>query len=269
MFRVRTRSERSSSPTALRGTVGSARVWDAEARARAAEAPRAEPPPTPAPLTVAPAELVALVQGIVQVTLDTRLPDCPRDERRALALALQARLLELFGAPARSVEAPPHPRTPEAPPHAAPDVETHAPAVALEATASSTPRARALGLVLEGKLQELGGTLALRADLRARLVELVLAGLTDDSNPQTATPEELRSLDVLARRAAKLERSLHETRAALAYVSGLERVDEGLASIYRTVQGLAESDPRLEQKRGVLEQVFRANLALQNPSADG
>lgn len=70
---------------------------------------------------------------------------------------------------------------------------------------------------------------------------------------------------MLQRRVQKLEVSLQEARAALAYVSGLERVDGGLASIYRSVQGLASADPRREQKQGALQSLFRANLALQKP----
>ena len=266
MFRVRTRSESTSSRTALRGTIGSASVWDAQRRARGLDSPRAEPEAVPAPLVVAPAELAALVQGIVQVTLDTRLPGCPAEERRTLARTLEARLLELFGlSTARKTEPLLEPISPApmrteavvvAPPPAASPAAPRAPA---------SPRVRALELILDSKLQGLGGTLAERPELRARLVELALEQLTGVANDASATRDELQSLDVLQRRAAKLERSLHETRAALAYVSGLERVDEGIASIYRTVQGLALNDPRQEQKREALEHVFRANLALQKP----
>ncbi|NOT31160.1 MAG: hypothetical protein HOP15_11990, partial [Planctomycetes bacterium] len=96
------------------------------------------------------------------------------------------------------------------------------------------------------------------------LAQTALESPSHSTGPE-ASSEELRSLDVLQRREHKLERSLREARAALAYVSGLAHVDDGLASIYRTVQGLASSDPRHTQKRDVLECVFRANLALQKP----
>ena len=59
-----------------------------------------------------------------------------------------------------------------------------------------------------------------------------------------------------------LARSLHEARAALAYVSGLAHVEPGVASIYRQVQGLASDDPRHEQKSGALQKIFQANLDL-------
>ena len=67
---------------------------------------------------------------------------------------------------------------------------------------------------------------------------------------------------MLQRRASKLERALQEARTALAYVSGLEHVDEGLASIYRTVQGLAPDDPLHVRKHDALVSIFRANLEL-------
>jgi hypothetical protein len=39
--------------------------------------------------------------------------------------------------------------------------------------------------------------------------------------------------------------------------------DPGIASIYRTVQGLAEVDALREMKREMLTEIFQANLALQ------
>lgn len=277
MFRARNRSETPSRPTTVRGSVGSARVWDARTRALRA-AGKSEVPSLPAvasedapPLELAPAELSALIAGIVAVTLDTRLADCEPARRALVARELETRLALLFRAPlpeAPRAEPAPAVRMPEvsAPEEAAPAAEPVAPEPLVPAGAS--PTARALGLVLEDRLNGLGGTLSERADLRRRLIALALATVEDappDDGPP-ASSDELRSLDVLQRRTAKLERSLAESRSALAYVSGLEHVDEGLASIYRTVQGLAPSDPRHTQKREVLEGIFRANLELQKPA---
>jgi hypothetical protein len=203
------------------------------------------------------------VAGIVQLTLDTRLADHEPARRIELARELQARLLALFGAPApsgASVEStPPHP------PADAPASGAREPAVD-----GPTPATRALGLVLEDRLLRLGGALAVRADLRERLIVLALQrlALASSGEETTASGEELRSLDVLQRRAAKLERSLQEARAALAYVAGLEHVDEGIASIYRAVQGLSLEDPQRESKRDALEHIFRANLAIQKPAPE-
>jgi len=295
MFRTRARRENASRPTALRGSVGSARVWD-EARRERGGAPEAAPEAGPgthsraqpwtdagAAPAVAPDELRALVHGIVRVTLDTRLADCTPARRVELTHELERRLLALFGLAA--------PVAPHAPATPAPEAEPAAPDTALDTArrtspsaapttgsqAPLTPAARTLALVLEERLARLGGLLAQRNDLRQRLIELALAGHARPApatGPDTAldagqdaTLDELRVLDVLQRRLAKLEQSLQETRATLAYVSGLEHVDTGLASLYRQVQGLAEGDPRSEQKRGVLDSIFHANLSLQKPAS--
>ncbi len=216
-------------------------------------------------------ELAPLVAGIVQLTLDTRLADHEPARRMELARELQARLLALFASPSP------------------PDARKESPAAGVSggerpgdageraeeenrATLPSGPVApltRALGLMLEDRLLRLGGTLAARADLRERLIGLALQRLASSVEAPTATAsgEELRGLDVLQRRAAKIERSLQAARAALAYVAGLEHVDAGIASIYRAVQGLALEDPLRESKRDALEHLFRANLTLQKPSA--
>jgi hypothetical protein len=248
--------------------VGTARVWDEGLRALRASRPPVAPPPPEAPgsvrLVLPAEELAALVSGIVRVTLDTRLAGALPEHRAALARELEARLVALFGGPpaqARAQEC-----APEAAPEAAP-LEPEGPLAALPPgpLPSVAPAERALGLVIEDRLLRLGGDMAARADLRERLIGIALQWLASAPAAASASGEELRSLDVLQRRAAKLEHSLKETRAALAYVSGLEHVDSGIASIYRTVQGLAIGDPERERKREALECLFQANLALQKP----
>ena len=94
MFRARHRPEKNARASAKRGSVGSARVWDDKTRALRVAGPaqdRAE-----APLGPPPDELAALIQGIVRVTLDTRLTELERPRRAALAAELERRLLELF-----------------------------------------------------------------------------------------------------------------------------------------------------------------------------
>ena len=268
MFRTRRRTESPSAPTAQRGAVGSARVWDE--RTRAAAAARAQPAPAEGarPTSLSPLELAVLVRGIVATTLEARLPDTPRERRSALAQELELRLLDLFEARplaaqpldlALALEAsaapgalPAEPRTDPARPSSVSPLE---------------PRARLLDLTLQERLERLGSPLAARADLRERLVGLVLQRLASAAAEVEADvpTKELRDLDVLQRRLVKLEQALAEARAALAHVGSLEHVDGGLASIYRAVQGLAAGDPRRAQKTAALECIFRANLALQKP----
>jgi len=255
-------------------------VWDERTRAQHAANPAPSPPePEPArgaePLLLPREELAPLVAGIVQLTLDTRLADHEPARRIALARELQARLLALFGAPATSAASVESETSPSAPSADAPASEPREQTVegsrAELPNAGAAPAVRALGLVLEDRLLRLGGALAARADLRERLIGLALQrlALASSGEEPTASGEELRSLDVLQRRAIKLERSLQETRAALAYVAGLEHVDAGIASIYRAVQGLSLEDPQRESKRDALEHIFRANLALQKPPQGG
>lgn len=257
MFRTRSRPENGSRSSATRGSVGSAKVWDESMRTRGGREPVA-------PLAVPPAELSALVAGIVQVTLETQLGEYEPARRAAVARELQARLLALFATPVEHAPAPP---TAVAPPLAEEAEPTLPPAPPAAPVAFALPPAqRALGLVLEDRLARLGGPLAARPDLRERLITLALAAAAERSEAPPASVEELGTLDVLQRRAAKLERSLQEARAALAYVSGLERVDEGIASIYRHVQGLALDDPQRQRKQGALERIFQANLELRKRS---
>ena len=72
-----------------------------------------------------------------------------------------------------------------------------------------------------------------------------------------------REIDVLQRRIAKLAESLQASEANLRRVSKMHRLDPGLASIYREVQGLSEDDSFAETKREMLAKIFEANLDLQ------
>jgi predicted Zn-dependent protease len=67
-------------------------------------------------------------------------------------------------------------------------------------------------------------------------------------------------IELLERRLAKLGQALAESEEARA-----ERPveDEGVASHYRSVQGLRDSEPNLDRKRALLEVVFKENLVLQ------
>jgi hypothetical protein len=64
------------------------------------------------------------------------------------------------------------------------------------------------------------------------------------------------------RRIAKLNRSLEEAESARRALDEARHVDAGLASVYRTVQGLDDDAPFARQKQDLLEQIFLANVAL-------
>jgi len=257
-----------TAPTSARGSVGSARVWDDVTRARRAAGVPDEEPERAALLTSGNAELEALIAGVVQVTLDTGLGEWDAQRRAQLGRELHVRLLSVFGLSGPLAPAPAAPVVEDAP-LAPPEEESLAVELAeprVAPRAPLTPGEAALQRRLEENLVRLGGPVATRADLRALLFELALGALVVGDGEPSASGEQLDRLELLQRRASKLERSLQEARAALAYVSGLEHVDEGLASVYRAVQGLNFDDPRHEQKRSALERIYAANLELQKPA---
>ena len=77
-----------------------------------------------------------------------------------------------------------------------------------------------------------------------------------------------RRIDVLERRLAKLNRSLEISEAALRELAGRKSLDDGLASIYRTVQGLSGDEPDADRKRQLLAEIFRANAELRELHAE-
>ncbi len=66
----------------------------------------------------------------------------------------------------------------------------------------------------------------------------------------------------LERRISKLTDSLGRTEAELKRVASMKDVDMGVASLYRTVQGLSDEDDNAEAKHEMLKNIFEANLAL-------
>jgi GGDEF domain-containing protein len=74
--------------------------------------------------------------------------------------------------------------------------------------------------------------------------------------------ERQRQVEMLERRVAKLTESLGLTEAELKRVAALKNIDLGVASIYRTVQGLSSEEANAEQKKEMLKNIFDANVAL-------
>ncbi len=74
-----------------------------------------------------------------------------------------------------------------------------------------------------------------------------------------ATQEEI---DRYERRITKLKESLARTEHLLSGLASTRRVDAGVASIYRTVQGLQDDAAQHEKKAALLADIFEANLAL-------
>lgn len=73
-----------------------------------------------------------------------------------------------------------------------------------------------------------------------------------------------REVSILERRIAKLSTLLDETEDALRKAQRTAPVDDGVASIYGTVQGVDEEDVLFEAKSSLMRAIFEANLALRN-----
>lgn len=74
--------------------------------------------------------------------------------------------------------------------------------------------------------------------------------------------EHRRQIEMLQRRVEKLANALGLTEAELKRAIASRAVDEGVASIYRTVQGLADDEQNVELKREMMSKIFEANVEL-------
>lgn len=102
---------------------------------------------------------------------------------------------------------------------------------------------------------------ALEADILAIAEEHVRR--EREAAVSAALAEHGKQVDLLERRVRKLKGLLDETGAELSRIATLKGLDSGIASIYRTVQGLSPDEDRLQEKREMLTLIFEANLDLQ------
>jgi diguanylate cyclase (GGDEF)-like protein len=79
--------------------------------------------------------------------------------------------------------------------------------------------------------------------------------------------EHREQIDRLERRIAKLTQLLEKTEEDLQRIAALKNVDPGLASVYRTVQGLSSEEEALALKRELMKEIFQANLELKHTIA--
>lgn len=102
-------------------------------------------------------------------------------------------------------------------------------------------------------------------EAQARVRELIGALVGRERDHARRSVEAARNSEVenLQRRISKLQRSLDVTEKRLVEVSQSKNVDDGVASIYREVQGLTAGSGSFEKKKGLMEDIFKANMALQ------
>lgn len=75
-------------------------------------------------------------------------------------------------------------------------------------------------------------------------------------------------IQLLERRLAKLTQVLGFTEEELRRIAAMKGLDSGLASIYRTVQGLSSSEEQFARKRDLMRSIFEANTELKRLRAE-
>jgi hypothetical protein len=104
------------------------------------------------------------------------------------------------------------------------------------------------------------GVLRLEKEVIALLkTEIAAWAETSSANQLLKAKDHIQRLE---RRVGKLTRSLSETEKELRRIAAMKNIDLGVASIYRTVQGLAKQDDHYEAKAEMLKNIFEANVAL-------
>lgn len=128
-----------------------------------------------------------------------------------------------------------------------------------------------LGDKLRRLFEQLGPQSEETAQLQREIIEATLAQFQEarqDVLPASGAPlndqleERNRQVDLLERRVRKLANLLDLTESELRRVSGLKEVDPGIASIYRSVQGLSGEERDFELKRQLMSEIFKANVEL-------
>jgi prefoldin subunit 5 len=123
---------------------------------------------------------------------------------------------------------------------------------------------------LESKVRAMIGDGA-GADLAARVAAAAKSLLDEERQSafDQAANEHQSKVEQLERRLAKLQRALDESEHVVEKLKHAKEGDPGIESIYKNVQGLDPKDGRADQKRGLLEQLFRMNVELRDVIAAG
>jgi diguanylate cyclase (GGDEF)-like protein len=141
---------------------------------------------------------------------------------------------------------PAPPRAPARPPPALPEVHELSGAT--------------LGEKVHALLELAGGPTAL-SELE-REVMAILRQTVGESRAPRSREEVLAEMRVLEERIAQQKRLLDASEEELASMLREKSVDPGVASIYRSVQGLDPSAPAFKKKKELLAVIYRANVEL-------
>ena len=93
--------------------------------------------------------------------------------------------------------------------------------------------------------------------------EVVRVATSALKNAERRTSGHEAEIDKLHRRVGKLKELLDASEAELTSLAKVKGVEPGVASIYRTVQGLRGDETQFDAKKEMLTLIFQANLDLQ------
>jgi GGDEF domain-containing protein len=121
---------------------------------------------------------------------------------------------------------------------------------------------------LVDKIQRIFATVARTSEIESlekQVVDLAVAELYEERRKAVAAQmrEHGRQVDMLERRIAKLTSLLGVTEEELARVMAMKQIDAGVASIFKTVQGLRGDDASVAAKKAMMATIFEQNLAFQ------
>jgi hypothetical protein len=103
------------------------------------------------------------------------------------------------------------------------------------------------------------------AQMQEKVLELVMGYVRSEREEVEAAQAAARDKEIanLQRRINKLNLSLETSEQRLREVASRKDLDDGIASIYRDVQGLDDSGEDAGKKKELMAGIFAANLALQ------
>jgi diguanylate cyclase (GGDEF)-like protein len=128
--------------------------------------------------------------------------------------------------------------------------------------------------LLGDKIREMFGSEGVDPDLLARIEQQVIASALREMKGELervltdSRSEQQRQIAMLERRIAKLSDALGMTEAELQRVLQQGTLDPGVASIYKTVQGLSARDVQAELKKALMSKIFEANVELRKQISD-
>jgi len=121
-----------------------------------------------------------------------------------------------------------------------------------------------LGRKLRELFERLGPQTPETALLQRAVIDLTLQNIETvraQSSEQELTERD-KQIDQLERRVRKLAGMLEMTEAELKRVAELKDVDPGIASVYRSVQGLSGQERDFELRKQLMNEIFKANIEL-------